>query len=126
MYSDGLSAPQFKLRENKFVENDVGIEIVGLRDKIAGTLAVDAGRADDPGGNQFLCNAAPKTSSTVGGDIAIRATIQAGGRVQLAGNMWDHAPPATATHATNGLDLLAPSDSPVDTSNAIAGDGACQ
>jgi hypothetical protein len=112
IYVDGIEGPSLVVRDNKFVENDLGVEIWGLA-PFPTSARIDLGRPGDLGNNTFFCNAAPEVSQVPGGDVAIRLPAAPGARLDLAGNIWDHAEPTRATAATNGLDVLEIAGSPL-------------
>lgn len=121
--NDAHVYPQVRLaRDNEFIGNDVGIELRG-RGPATGTL--DFGRPGDPGRNVFRCNATHDGSAVAGHDVVVRAPLGRGARLQLAGNVWDHAPPTLGD--ANGADVdAAPADRrAIELTGASAAPGGC-
>jgi hypothetical protein len=117
---------QVVVRGNRFIENDIGVELIGGGPAPAGAR-LDLGRPDDPGDNLFLCNSSPDAAPSPGGDVVVRVAAQPGARLDLAGNRWDHDPPATAAEARNGLEIwvAAGSSLAIDASAARPHGGGC-
>jgi hypothetical protein len=93
-------------RNNKFVENDLGVEVLGApAAQITAPLLLDAGRPGDDGNNRFVCNSRSAEAPLPGGDVALALPPGAGGQLLAHGNMWDHAPPTVRRSRANGLDV---------------------
>lgn len=100
-----------KARQNRIVGNDVGIRLRGPRAPLA-LAACDFGVVGDPGRNTLRCNGTPddRVDLLGGADLWCDGVLPAGLTLPWAGNVWDHAVPASASSsslAPRGVDVLA-------------------
>jgi hypothetical protein len=96
--------PLKKARRNSFIGNDIAV-YAGSAESVAFGPGgpFDFGTPDDPGGNIFRCNS---MVGNVGSDIWFQ--LAGTGEVPLAGNIWDHLPPAACMQGSNsnGTDVV--------------------
>jgi hypothetical protein len=124
----GLPPQIQRARGNRFIANDVAVE---LRGQSPGTVTpvIDFGSPGDPGRNVFHCNSTRSDVLVPGYDLLVSAPGSDGTGILFAGNVWDHAPPTVArgASAANGTDIVltgSPGLNP-DTSLATASEMAC-
>jgi predicted Ser/Thr protein kinase len=83
-------APRVRARNNLFSGNVIAVDVTG-RQELPRDSVIDFGRAGDPGGNQFSCNAAK--GDPVSATIAVQLRVAPQLSLDFVGNRWDHAPP---------------------------------
>jgi hypothetical protein len=88
--SSSTQPPHVRARDNRFAINVVAVDIMGRRELPRGSV-IDFGRAGDPGGNIFNCNAV--TGDPRATTIAVQVPVAPQVSLDFAGNLWDHAPP---------------------------------
>jgi predicted Ser/Thr protein kinase len=82
--------PQVRARNNLFSGNAIAVDVTG-KQELPRDSVIDFGRAGDPGGNQFNCNAVK--GDPVAAAIAVQVRVAPQLSLDFVGNRWDHAPP---------------------------------